>query len=246
MAKLPSILTYNDLNGEEATEIIMDWVHQLVKSHPLMQRHLTLPMADIHINLDIDVDMHIGGAVFGATPENLKIGGKTTLCARINAAPIDGGRPPDMVREQHNLPVSKPGYGSREVGSHMFMADIVEETAQRQAPKLPEVQPQRQSVRDSEVAMPETYVHASECPVGIDQIPEQHIDIAAGGIDIDLSGKGRMRQGDMVVTAGSHVSSKKVLGDGGGTKYGSVSGTYDLGPAGLDRGQNNRSRIKFK
>src|SRR5271169_6852473 len=150
MPRLPSQLTYNDLNGAEATDAILDWVRQLLASQPLLQPHLTLPMADISISLHISIDMYVGGTVpVSSPPDTLSIDGslklsnqlsdthpiigaleheERVLSARVNAAPIPGGQPPDQIRERHGLPVSRPGYGPRDTGSHLFLADIAEQT----------------------------------------------------------------------------------------------------------------------
>jgi hypothetical protein len=94
MPRLPSQLTYNDLNGQEATDILADWFRQLVRSHPQFQPHLTLPMAKITLSIDIQVDMYIGGTVpVSSPPETLDIRGGVTLDNRLSAAPaFDGAR----------------------------------------------------------------------------------------------------------------------------------------------------------
>ena len=66
--RLPSQLTYNDLNGAEATEILVDWFRQLLKSQPLLQPHLTLPMAKMTLDLNLVIDMYAGGTVPVASP----------------------------------------------------------------------------------------------------------------------------------------------------------------------------------
>jgi hypothetical protein len=271
MPRLPSQLTYNDLNGSEAIEILTDWFRQLLQSQPQLQPHLTLPMARIGLNVGVRIDMFIGGTVpVESPPEELKIEGGVTLENRlsgepqipivdprrvesnlstvVNVAPIPGGNPPDKVREQHGLPISRPGYGSRETGSHLFLADVVDKYEQKRV---------ESPTGGREGIVADGYVFSSEPAAAGKQASvvgaiEQTIPIDRGEINIDLTGKGRMRQGDMVVTAGSHVASKKVLGDQGGHKYGSVAGTYDAGPAGLaqsGRGgglyRDGRSRISF-
>ena len=156
--RMPASLPYNDLNGREATEILVDWFRQLLRGHYLMQPHLTLPMAVFDLQVHIGVDMYVGGSVpVAATPDHIDIQGSVKLtneipsgggatasndrkvvvashmqhtehdfAATVNAAPVPGGLPPDQVREQHRLPVPRPGYGSRDTGSHLFLADIFE------------------------------------------------------------------------------------------------------------------------
>jgi hypothetical protein len=260
MPKLPSNLTYNDLNGLEAKEAILDWVRQLLDSRPELQSHLTLPNADIKIALNIGIDMYVGGSVpVASPPETLTILGGTSLRneisgsnsnrapgleeslstqnislgARINAAPIPGGDPPDKVRERHGLPVTRPGYGPRETGSHLFLSDIVEETS-KTSPS---------GGREGVVA--DGYLFSSEPAGPAAPAPlSQHIPVGSGAIDIDLKGDGIAHAG-ITVSAGSHRASVKDQGDQKGAAYGSVNGVMDAGPAGLMTGRNNRSRLGF-
>jgi len=264
------------LNGSEATDAILDWVRQLLASQPFLQPHLTLPMADISISLHVSIDMYVGGTVpVASPPENVLIAGsldlsnrisgdipasgsmvheERDLSARVNAAPIPGGAPPDQIRDRHGLPVSRPGYGPRDTGSHMFLADIAERTdAARDRAPLP-VEESNANVRQGIVADGYTFSPSTEGAVSVSQpsATEQSIPLDRGAIDIDLSGKGRMHQGDQVITAGSHIASKKQLGDQAGREYGSVGATYDAGPAGLSRPgkggglySDGRTRISF-
>ena len=262
MARLPSQLTYNDLNGAEAVESIMDWVRQLLLSDPLMQPHLTLPMADIRIGLKIDIDMYVGGSVpVNAPPEQRSICGAVTLTngltnglerldheiaqhrsvdltARVNAAPIPGGQPPDAIRESHGLPVPRPGYGPRDTGSHLFLADIVEEHDRKLS---------LTGGREGIVA--DGYTFASD-PASASPT-EQTIDLANGAIEIDMAGRGIAHAG-MVVKDDSHRKSVKQFGDQRGDRYSSVNGVYDPGPAGLMNnrgggglGTDGRQRLQF-
>jgi hypothetical protein len=253
LPRLPSQLTYNDLNGQEAIEVLTDWFRQLLQSQPYLQPHLTLPMADITLDIGIQVDMYPGGTVpIASPPEQLTIAGavklENKLSTRINAAPIPGGVPPDKVREQHDLPIPRPGYGPRETGSHLFLADIAAETERKRTDN---------PTGGREGIVADGYVFSSEptgSAVSVQQpgVLEQTIPIDRGEIEIDMTGRGKMHQGDMVVTAGSHIASKKSQGDQAGQKYGSVAATYDLGPAGLaqpGRGgglyRDGRTKISF-
>ena len=65
---LPHRPPYNDLNGREAIEALCDWFRQAISSDPLLQPHLTLPMARIALAIDISIDMYIGGSVPIASP----------------------------------------------------------------------------------------------------------------------------------------------------------------------------------
>jgi hypothetical protein len=246
--RLPSntTQTYNDLNGAEATEIVVDWVRQLLSRQPLLQPHLTLPNAKISIDLGIKVEMFAGGAVpFSSAPDALQfsggltvlhessgesdssrcLSGESILSAVINASPTPGGRPPDEIRAAHGLPVMQPGYAS---STQPFLSDI---------PHIPEPAARQGIVADGYVFAP--------CPASAEG-EQQHIPIGSGAIDIDLSGRGEMRSGPVVNYGPTHRASVKAQGDGKGAIYGSVTGTYDPGPAGLAMpGGGARPRLSF-
>lgn len=270
MNRLPSQLTYNDLNGREATEILVDWFRQLLSAQPLLQPHLTLPMAKITLDIGVQIDMYVGGTVPVASPpdtinivgavsltNDLSSVGKTVdalahaLATRsvpgpehtdehvstvINAAPLPGGNPPDQVREQHGLPVPRPGYGDRATGSHLFLADI------HDAGK-----------REGVVAEGYQFSPQMPSPTGA-QVLEQTIPVDNGQIQIDMSGVGIRHESGITVKAPDHRASVKDAGDQKGSKYGSVNGVLDAGPAGLMRkagqggaglGGDGRTRLSF-
>ena len=264
--RLPASLTYNDLNGDEAVEILCDWFRQLLKGHPLMQPHLTLPMAVLDLRVSVGVDMYVGGTVpVASPPEHLDISGGVKLtneipvaargtssfdrqvvearhtehdfAATVNAAPMPGGLPPDQVREQHGLPVPRPGYGSRDTGSHLFLADIpdVDADVAAEAKRVFTVTPATAAPdstggRRGDVA--EGYVFSTET---VDHTPaHQHIAVDNGSIEVRMDGQAVQHAG-ISVSAGTHVSSKKELGDQKGHAYESVNGVLDAGPRGLMR-----------
>lgn len=264
--RLPTSLPYNDLNGREATEILVDWFRQLLRGHYLLQPHLTLPMAVFDLQVHIGVDMYVGGTVpVASPPDHIDINGSTRITndvpdagrdafqgdrevglkhtedefrATVNAAPIPGGLPPDQVREQHGLQVPRPGYGSRDTGSHLFLADVPDPLAgelQREVSRLAAgtTVPDAASStggRRGEVA--DGYVFSSEVvtqPGGKQVIPVDN-----GSIRVDMAGEAIQHAG-ISVSAGTHVSSAKVLGDQRGKPYESVNGVMDAGPRGLMR-----------
>lgn len=268
--RLPASLTYNDLNGDEAVEILTDWFRQLLRGHYLMQPHLTLPMAVLDLRVQVGVDMYVGGSVpVAATPDHIDITGGVRLTneipddgraaatasndrkvvvasniqhtehdfsASVNAAPVPGGLPPDQVREQHGLPVPRPGYGSRDTGSHLFLADIpdvdrdVAAEAKRVFTATPATAtPATTGGRRGDVA--EGYVFSSEPVTHVNHV---EIPVDGGSIEVRLDGQPVQHAG-ISVSAGTHVSSKKELGDRKGKPYESVNGVYDAGPAGLMR-----------
>jgi len=245
MPRLPFQLTYNDLNGAEAVDILTDWFRRLLQSQPLMQPHLTLPMAKITLDIGVQIDMYVGGTVpVASPPERLDIAGSVTLdnsvggggtvrlmrqdpvvlSTVVNAAPIPGGQTPDQVREAHDLPIPRPGVGPRDIGAHVQIADIIEATERRARADMPA--PRREGI------VAKGYVFASEPSAVADS--RQTIPVDKGAIKIDQSGDG-IDHANIHVSAGTHVSSKKTLGDQGGSAYGSVAGVYDAGPAGLAR-----------
>ena len=169
-----------------------------------------------------------------------------------------GGQPPDQIRHQHDLSISRPSYGPREIGAHVQIADIadvVNETNQRREAagvRLP-TNESNELTMDTDTGrrgiVADGYVFAGPVVTGT---VEQSIPVDNGQIDIDLSGQGRMHQGGMTVTAGTHTASKTKFGDRAGSKYGSVAATYDLGPAGLASGggggglyRDGRTKLSF-
>ena len=264
--RLPASLTYNDLNGDEAVEILTDWFRQLLKGHYLMQPHLTLPMAVLDLKVQVGVDMYVGGSVpVAATPDHIDITGGVRLtneipsgsgatasndrkvvvashtehdfAATVNAAPVPGGLPPDQVREQHGLPVPRPGYGSRDTGSHLFLADIPNVDADVAAEAKRVFTAQREPAADNSTGgrrgdVAEGYVFSTET---VDHTPaHQRIAVDNGSIEVRMDGVAVQHAG-ISVSAGTHVSSKKELGDQKGNAYESVNGVLDAGPRGLMR-----------
>ena len=268
LPRLPSQLTYNDLNGSEATEILVDWFRQLLRSNPQMQPHLTLPMAKFTLDVVVGIDMYVGGTVpVASPPEHMDITGVVTLdnsvaggpvpsmCADraprlervderrltgvINAAPIEGGRVPDEIRTSHDLPVPGPGYGPRSTGSHMFLSDIPDTDTT--------------GGRHGEVAPGYTFSEQIVKPGVISaESLEQHIPVDNGEIHAEYRGDGIRHESGMTVKAPTHRASVKELGDGKGQPYSSVNAVYDAGPRGLMNGRHSgglysdgRPRIVF-
>ena len=260
--RLPASLTYNDLNGREATEILVDWFRQLLKGHYLMQPHLTLPMAVLDLQVKVGVDMYVGGTVPVASPPDhiditggvkltneIPFGGGVTasndrevvvashtehdFAATVNAAPVPGGLPPDQIREQHGLPVPRPGYGSRDTGSHLFLADIpdVDADVQAEAKRVFTAQPQPDSTGGRRGDVAEGYVFSSE---PVTHAGHQTIPVDNGRIEVRMDGE-PVHAAGISVSAGTHVSSKRELGDQKGHAYESVNGVMDAGPRGLMR-----------
>jgi hypothetical protein len=281
----PSQLTYNDLNGEEALGILCDQFRALLERHHLMQRHLTLPMAKIRLDVSVNIDMYMGGLVpVESPPERVTIAGTLKIdhevsghavddtagmrsfhdvfSSGVSAAPIAGGSPPDKVRADHGLPVTRPGYGPRDTGSHMFLSNQPEaplKTPSQQPQFAPPpsslppgsmlAQPDRTGGRQGEVAPGYTFSPVVVTPDQPASSLEQHLPVDQGEISIHLGG-GRVAHDSGVTIGVSHQASVKKQGDGRGSKYGSVNGVYDAGPRGLMQhgggyGSDGRPRISF-
>jgi hypothetical protein len=298
MTRLPSQLTYNDLNGAEAVSILSDWLSQLLRAHPMMQPHLTLPMAVFTLDVKVSVDMHTGGSVpVASAPEHIEITGRTSLyneVARaseelnmetllrldqaaaaaeaesmrmcemrtiVNAAPVPGGKPPDEIRTMHGLPIPGPGYGPRETGSHMFLADVLTGAPavktkpappqSSQIPVVPELHPAGPEAstakagdasistgtstggRSGDVAPGYTFSPQEVTPDRPAASLRQNIPVDRGGIEVELAGQGIMHDSGMRVRERDHRASISEAGDEKGAPYGSVNGVYDPGPRGL-------------
>ena len=277
MARLPSTQTYNDLNGAEAIEILTDWFIQLLKSQPLLQPHLTLPHAKIGLSIDVRIEMYAGGTVPVTSPPDVQTVNGTVvvenhLSTTVNAAPLPGGQPPDAVRRAHNLPISRPGYGPRDTGSHIFLSDVVAETersARSIRDRIAAASIEQDQNRDAAArnADPDFAVRGTVQSAGgrvgivadgyvlaeaaVDHPLEQSIPVDNGEIKVELGGKGIEHAG-MKVLDDTHRASVKTFGDGRGERRSSVNGVYDAGPRGLMNnpnggglGSDGRPRISF-
>lgn len=126
---LPSMLTYNELNGEEVKHVLENRFQDIMKEVPYFQKHLTLPRVKmtLQVRLEVWADQ--------PAPETINIGNTLTvvfdeprLIDTITAESVDstapgGGLPPDEVREQHGLPISQPAHGPRNIGGQIVIAD---------------------------------------------------------------------------------------------------------------------------
>ena len=126
----PSVLTFNELNGEECREVLLNRCVQAFEKIPYFQKHITLPRVKMVLNVRLEIWAD------QPNPEQINIGDTLTVVldqpilgevfnieATDAAAPIPGGKPPDQVREMHGLPVSAQQRGPREVGGHIAVSD---------------------------------------------------------------------------------------------------------------------------
>jgi hypothetical protein len=133
--------------------------------------------------------------------------------------------------------VPRPGYGSRDTGSHLFLADIFEGPSEAELKQAlpdngkasPPAAPDTTGGRRGDVA--EGYVFSSE---PVTHVGHQTIPVDNGAIRVNMDGSPIQAAG-ISVSAGTHVSSKKELGDQKGQAYESVNGVLDAGPRGLMR-----------
>lgn len=300
-ARRPSKLTYNDLNGREAYDILMEEFGRLLRSHPLFsQQHLTLPNVRLTLDVKVGIDMHIGGTVpVESAPVHEELTGRlvfehelseamaaladeTSLRlaaeqaeaeserkhlyqSEVNAAPVPGGKPPDQIRALYGLPVPKPGYGPRDTGSHLFLADVLTGAPEprRETGTDPIVNPSDEQRRTSVVPPfdPATGGRRGEVAQGyqfssevVNVSPtEQHMPADNGEIAVEFTGRGIQHESGMTVRASTHKASVKVQGDEKGKPYGGVNGVYDPGPRGLMNpnrggggyGTDGRPRMSF-
>jgi len=130
---LPSRLTFNELNGEEAKQILIQRDSDLLSHVPWLQRHLTLPRVRMSLELRLEMyadqptpeqhnindrlDIDTDNPIDDAEEVNLK------LTDRVSAAPQHGGKPPDRIREEHQLHIPKPTMGDRAIGGHVVLVD---------------------------------------------------------------------------------------------------------------------------
>jgi hypothetical protein len=130
---LPSVLTYNELDGEEIRRILENRFQQVMDGVPHFQRHLTFPRVKmtLSVKLEIWADQ--------PAPETFNIGNSLTVVYEPDpppnevfdaqsvdsTAPIPEGHPPDEIRDMHGLPITGPAKGDRDVGAHMQIVDQV-------------------------------------------------------------------------------------------------------------------------
>lgn len=127
---LPSVLTFNELNGEEVKTVLENRFEQVMRQVPYFQRHLTFP----RVRMTLSVKLEIWAEQL--QPETVSLGNTLMVVyepelqpetleyeAVDSTAPVPGGHPPDQVREMHGLPISAPGPGPRDVGGHIATVD---------------------------------------------------------------------------------------------------------------------------
>jgi hypothetical protein len=119
---LPRQLVYNDLSGEEVRHVLEERFSRLLSDVPYLQKHLTLPRVKMTLTVHLDVyadqpnperhtihnDLEVKSE--GSEPDSLVFSGDVTEV--VNASPGIGGKPPDQIRDEHNLGIPVPTRGS--------------------------------------------------------------------------------------------------------------------------------------
>jgi hypothetical protein len=99
---LPTGATFNELDGEEAKEILVKRFRARLDEVPYLQRHITLPR--VKMSLLVTLSLYNDQP----TPELHEISDEYSLLVlndSVNVSPTPGGRPPDAVRDDHSLPI---------------------------------------------------------------------------------------------------------------------------------------------
>jgi len=125
------MVTYNELDGTEVAEVIRDRFNQFLGTVPHFQKHITLPRVRLTWNakLELYADQ--------PTPDVISLGDRFEVLVESEhepvevftaesvdtAAPVPGGHPPDEIREMHNLPITEPVRGPREIGGQLYISD---------------------------------------------------------------------------------------------------------------------------
>jgi hypothetical protein len=102
---LPTGVTFNELDGEEAKAVLIKRFTDRLAEVPYLQRHITLPRVKMSmlVRLELYADQ--------PTPEVHEISDEYNLIVLsdvVNVSPSPGGHPPDQVRDEHNLPIHSP------------------------------------------------------------------------------------------------------------------------------------------
>jgi hypothetical protein len=128
---LPSMLTYNELDGSEVAHVLTNRFGQFVAAVPYFKPHLTLPRVKITIQVKLEVwaDQPQPEIIplsdrFDVVVEGERAPTETIRGEAVDStAPVPGGHPPDQIREMHGLPISQPARGPREVGGQISISD---------------------------------------------------------------------------------------------------------------------------
>jgi hypothetical protein len=98
--RLPRTQKFDQLNGQEVKEILIDRLERVLEQSPHLQRHLTLPNVRIEMLLQVSLTMYADQQ--GATPVVME----DEFVVDASPGPADSGhKPPDRVRHEAGLPI---------------------------------------------------------------------------------------------------------------------------------------------
>lgn len=116
----PSRVFYNDLNGEEVKHILEQRFHSLLEDVVYLQRHITLPRLRMSLEISFEVWADQPKPELYELTDAFEIASETAppptpptdafyLEDSVNAADrTPGGKPPDQVREEHQVGIPTP------------------------------------------------------------------------------------------------------------------------------------------
>lgn len=139
---LPSSLTYNELNGEEIKQVLIERFRTILNDVPYLQRHLTLPRIKMSLSVTLDRYAETNSpeqsvitdrlTIINSDPSDLDtdqlslaLAESTTLSSTVNSAPVRGGQPAGQIREEHGIVDPGPVRGDRAIGGQFFHQDYV-------------------------------------------------------------------------------------------------------------------------
>ena len=127
---MPSMVTYNDLDGVEIAAVLRDHYNDFLATVPYFQKHLTMPRVRIttQIKLEVWADQPVPDVIplgdrFEVVIERTEEPEVIEATTSETTAPVPGGHPPDEIRDLHNLPISTPMRGRKEIGGQLVIAD---------------------------------------------------------------------------------------------------------------------------
>jgi len=131
MPLLPSLLTYNELNGLEVAQVLEDRFGQIVQGVPYFQKHITLPRVRITLNVKLEIwaDQPQPEVIplsdrFEVVVESEPAPTEVITAESVDcSAPTPDGHPPDQIREMHGLVISQPARGPRNIGAQFVISD---------------------------------------------------------------------------------------------------------------------------
>lgn len=142
---LPSMVTYNELDGTEVAGVLRNRFNDFLAGVPYFQKHLTLPRCRISFQIKLEVwadqpspDVIPLGDNFEVIIESSR--GPTeviTAESTDTSAPVPGGHPPDQIREMHGLPITQPVRGNREIGGQIAISDQPAQLEGREVEDMP-------------------------------------------------------------------------------------------------------------